>query len=1015
MSSPTEDDAATAPSVAKNKRGSVELTAPIESSVQAVGDPLQEHTSALLDLLSTTAVEVTLTPQVVAVARSALALLQLEATGGSQPRHFEPAPRPDTLSPPPTIEEIDESSPPSHSPRLLGELPAQIEEADESAEPEPAPAPAPEQPSSQLIPAEMMIEPPRPRCADSGNRRSRRGGSNANRFSVSMRMVAGQALVHQATSKQRLKNAARAAQPWTAFVTGVACVLYCLIYPFQVAFEGAVCFDERSDWATTYLVFDTVLLLDMVVRAVPADDSAPEDEARNGGAEQRRRRLRLALDLVTRFPLWLFVPSECGGAGSGFQHASLARGLLVFVGLQMAQNSINDYLPAISRRRARAEAVVAFAIAMLVLHWFACLEYAVSWSVVDRHVNRLNRGEAPPPLATWIVSEGLIDVDMTTTAAIAGGGGNLGIAEIVLTRAARSRYARSLQRGVLVMLGDGVDSESDEELLLTLAGMLLGIVCLALFTANLIELVAASNEYEREMRHKIGRVTAFMRNATLPRELQWRVQAHLAHVLLHKKLSVDTELLLQDLSPALKSEISLHRSKQLVQTMLSRLLQGSDVVVEPSFVKALVHKLRIVVFSPGDMVMEEGDAAETVYFISTGCVAIVVGSGPERHKVADRTSGACLGEIALLTGGRRSASCIATTFTEAFYLSCDDFSTCLRDFPDIAARIRMLAIARVQELQSSMIDRSMRNSCESKRGASTASDLGQAECRLSKGSDDPSTPAGRGGASGGSSSDAEGEGLQARRAQQSARRRSTMMSGDHGHGRRQSSNPGPRKGSITIIADRASSVMSSAATQGWRSYHSGREMLPQRCGKGGAVHPLTRRGTHSASEIASMVTTERTTSFDSMRLSRRLSRSSHPDGGNSSAWTVARRGMGPSAYALAGILNTLGGRDDRRQANQAAANAAAAAGILRARASSTSTAASASCGASWRRRAARRGWWRGCARCRRSYLCIKLSYLWISVSPSIAHPIPSVSSLRTRSYDSFRCSPECRARSQCGC
>ena len=50
MSSPTEDDAAAAPQVSRNKRGSVELTAPSESSAQAVGDPLQEHTRALLDL-----------------------------------------------------------------------------------------------------------------------------------------------------------------------------------------------------------------------------------------------------------------------------------------------------------------------------------------------------------------------------------------------------------------------------------------------------------------------------------------------------------------------------------------------------------------------------------------------------------------------------------------------------------------------------------------------------------------------------------------------------------------------------------------------------------------------------------------------------------------------------------------------------------------------------------------------------------------------------------------------------
>ena len=63
------------------------------------------------------------------------------------------------------------------------------------------------------------------------------------------------------------------------------------------------------------------------------------------------------------------------------------------------------------------------------------------------------------------------------------------------------------------------------------------------------------------------------------------------------------------------------------------------------FIKALVRKLNLVVFSPGDFAMEEGEIGEEVYFLSRGTVAIIAG---ERH-VATLSGGDCFGEIALLT------------------------------------------------------------------------------------------------------------------------------------------------------------------------------------------------------------------------------------------------------------------------------------------------------------------------------------------------------------------------------
>ena len=56
-------------------------------------------------------------------------------------------------------------------------------------------------------------------------------------------------------------------------------------------------------------------------------------------------------------------------------------------------------------------------------------------------------------------------------------------------------------------------------------------------------------------------------------------------------------------------------------------------VEQGMFIKALVRKLHLKVFSPGDFAMEEGESGEEVYFLSRGTVAIIA----EEHQVLRTT------------------------------------------------------------------------------------------------------------------------------------------------------------------------------------------------------------------------------------------------------------------------------------------------------------------------------------------------------------------------------------------
>ena len=200
------------------------------------------------------------------------------------------------------------------------------------------------------------------------------------------------------------------------------------------------------------------------------------------------------------------------------------------------------------------------------------------------------------------------------------------------------------------------------------------------------------------VRQRIGRVSHFMRNANLPKELRRRVLRHLQHVLLEKRLSLDASDLLRDLSQPLREEIALHRCEQLVLTMFGErgVFAALSSSIDPPFIKALVTRLELAVFSPGDYVIEYGEVADRVFFIGAGEIATILANGTELSR---RAAGDCVGEIALLSGGRRTAHCVALTFTECFTLSSFNFRDVLRDFPEIEASMRRVARERALQLE----------------------------------------------------------------------------------------------------------------------------------------------------------------------------------------------------------------------------------------------------------------------------------------------------------------------------
>ena len=94
--------------------------------------------------------------------------------------------------------------------------------------------------------------------------------------------------------------------------------------------------------------------------------------------------------------------------------------------------------------------------------------------------------------------------------------------------------------------------------------------------------------------------------------------------------------------------------------------------------------------SPGDRIIRSGDKAEAAYFLSAGEVEVAV----HGRQVSKLGAGSFFGEMALLSGERRSADVTALDFCKYLALSQRDFRRFVRKYPSVYEQVVALAKER---------------------------------------------------------------------------------------------------------------------------------------------------------------------------------------------------------------------------------------------------------------------------------------------------------------------------------
>ncbi|HYZ85750.1 MAG TPA: mechanosensitive ion channel family protein [Bryobacteraceae bacterium] len=114
----------------------------------------------------------------------------------------------------------------------------------------------------------------------------------------------------------------------------------------------------------------------------------------------------------------------------------------------------------------------------------------------------------------------------------------------------------------------------------------------------------------------------------------------------------------------------------------------------------LAQRLQKFSFAPGELILKQGDAGDSMFFVDCGSVRILVANGTGlSEELAVLPAGSFFGEMSLLTGEPRSATVMAAEQTDCWRLEKDGVQAVLNVRPEVAGDIANVLAQRRAELE----------------------------------------------------------------------------------------------------------------------------------------------------------------------------------------------------------------------------------------------------------------------------------------------------------------------------
>jgi len=245
-----------------------------------------------------------------------------------------------------------------------------------------------------------------------------------------------------------------------------------------------------------------------------------------------------------------------------------------------------------------------------------------------------------------------------------------------------SRYIAALywSTTTLATVGYGdVTARTDPQRLYAIFVMFTGVGLFGYVIGDIATLVANLDMARAEHQRRVTEINGFMMHRRFPRALVRKVNAYYDYIWTHRT-GQSQDPAFAGLPESLRTEIALQLNRRILKKV--PLFQGAT----EDFLREVVLLLEPRIYMPGDLVFQEGDLGDAMYFVSSGAVEAFSETDPTMEPIL-MVEGSYFGEIALTEQSPRSRSIRTVGFCELYELSKDDFDQFLAKYPDFKAHI----------------------------------------------------------------------------------------------------------------------------------------------------------------------------------------------------------------------------------------------------------------------------------------------------------------------------------------
>jgi len=120
----------------------------------------------------------------------------------------------------------------------------------------------------------------------------------------------------------------------------------------------------------------------------------------------------------------------------------------------------------------------------------------------------------------------------------------------------------------------------------------------------------------------------------------------------------------------------------------------------------LIESAFVMMYDEGEMILREGDPGDTMFLVMEGTVRIETGGSTGNVHLAELGRGACVGEVSVITGAKRTATVTAVTPVTVAMFARHRVQRVLDQSPKVRALLEQLIEGRENDTVAKIIGQS---------------------------------------------------------------------------------------------------------------------------------------------------------------------------------------------------------------------------------------------------------------------------------------------------------------------